>query len=277
MNADPTYLPLLRRIANAECNAEVYLSAWAQATPRDDVRAVIAEVALREGEHSKAFQKRICELGFAVTIEEAPETAGRAAIAAAADLTDREKFEKLGLGRRSDPSAPDRWAGYFEDTTIDIGTGELLGRFISEERDSVRKLADCYEALCCEEAPQPSAGVVVEDRLDRVERLLERVLERLDGATPALTEAQFRAQLRADGFDDEIRITTYEPCTAAGELHTHPFSARLYVLRGEFILHDEQGCRSLTAGECCEVPVGTRHAEASGEQGARVLAGLQHH
>ena len=61
MTAEPTYLPLLRRIANAECNAEVYLSAWADATPRADVRGVIATVALREGEHTKAFQKRICD------------------------------------------------------------------------------------------------------------------------------------------------------------------------------------------------------------------------
>lgn len=283
MSAEPTYLPLLRRIANAECNAEVYLSAWAQATPRADVRGVIATVALREGEHTKAFQKRICELGFDVTITEAPETAGKAAIGCATDLTDREKFEKLGLGQRPDPSVPDRWAGYFEDTTIDIATGELLGRFISEERDSVRMLADCYQALCAEEAPAPASmagGVAGGDRLDRIERMLERLLIRLDGAAPAapvITEADFRAGLRRDGFDDEIRITNYEPSTGPGQMHTHDFSARLLVLSGEFILHGENGPQALTAGQCCEVPTGTRHAEASGTPGARVLAGLKHH
>ena len=107
MSTEPSYLPLLRRVAVAECNAEVYLSAWAAATPSDDVRRVISTVALREGEHSKAFQKRICELGFGVSIEETAETADRAAIGAAVDLTDREKFEKLGLGARPDPSIPD--------------------------------------------------------------------------------------------------------------------------------------------------------------------------
>jgi hypothetical protein len=60
MSTEPTYLPLLRRIAEAEFNADVYLSAWAGATPREDVRRVISTVALREGEHAKAFQKRIC-------------------------------------------------------------------------------------------------------------------------------------------------------------------------------------------------------------------------
>lgn len=282
MSAEPTYLPLLRRIANAECNAEVYLSAWAQATPRADVRGIIATVALREGEHTKAFQKRICELGFDVTITEAPETAGKAAIGAATDLTDREKFEKLGLGQRQDPSVPDRWVGYFEDTTIDIATGELLGRFISEERDSVRMLADCYGALCAEEqAPSGRAGSAAGgDRLDRIELMLERLLARLDGApaaSPAMTEADFRAGLRRDGYDDEIRITNYEPCTEAGQMHTHDFSARLLVLSGEFILNYEGGPQAITAGQCCEVPAGTRHAEASGTPGARVLAGLKHH
>ncbi len=282
MSAEPTYLPLLRRIATAECNAEVYLSAWAQATSRDDVRGVIATVALREGEHTKAFQKRICELGFDVAITEAPETAGKAAIGAATDLTDREKFEKLGLGGRQDPSVPDRWAGYFDDTTIDIATGELLGRFISEERDSVRMLADCYEALEAEEqaTPAPAGNVAGGDRLDRIEQMLERLLVRLDGASPAnpvVTEAEFRAGLRRDGYDDEIRITNYEPCTAAGQMHTHDFSARLLVLGGEFILDYESGPQTFTAGQCCEVPTGTRHAEASGTPGARVLAGLKHH
>lgn len=280
MSAEPTYLPLLRQIANAECNAEVYLSAWAQATPRADVRGVIATVALREGEHTKAFQKRICELGFDVTITEAPETAGKAVIGAAADLTDREKFEKLGLGQRQDPSVPDRWVGYFEDTTIDIATGELLGRFISEERDSVRMLADCFEALGAEEQAARAGSVSGGDRLDRIEQMLERLVARLDGASPAnpaMTEAEFRVGLRRDGYDDEIRITSYEPCTAAGQLHTHDFSARLFVLSGEFILDYEGGPQTITAGQCCEVPAGTRHAEASGMPGARVLAGLKHH
>ena len=42
----------------------------------------------------------------------------------------------------------------FNDTTIDITTGQLLGRYIAEERDSGRKLRECYgllkEAAECE-------------------------------------------------------------------------------------------------------------------------------
>ncbi len=284
MASEPTYLPLLRRIANAECNAEVYLTAWAGATPREDVRRVIATVALREGEHTKAFQKRICELGYDVSIVEAPETAGRAVIGGATDLTDREKFEKLGLGARPDTETPDRWAGYFEDSSIDILTGGLLGRFIAEERDSVRMLADCYAALCAEDAcgTEPTApATATEARLDRIERMLEDLVSRLDGSgddgsRQTVTEEAFRAGLRRDGFDDEIRITSYEPGKDGGELHCHEFSARLMVLSGEFILNYENGPQTLTAGQCCQLDAGTMHAECTATVGARVLAGLKH-
>jgi quercetin dioxygenase-like cupin family protein len=113
-------------------------------------------------------------------------------------------------------------------------------------------------------------------RLDRIEALLGKVLEALDRRAGVVTEAAFRAGLRCDGFDDEIRITAYEPRAEAHELHAHPFSARVFVLEGEFVLRDEDGEQVLTAGQCCEVPAGTRHAEAAGPAGARVLAGLHH-
>ena len=279
MTSEPSYLALLRSIATAECNAEIYLTAWAETTPRDDVGSVIKAVALREAEHSKAFQKRICELGFDVAIEETSVTADKTAIVTDTALTDREKFEKLGLGRRADPAEPDRWAGYFDDTTIDIGTGELLGRFIAEERDSVRMLADCYEALCAEDGPgSEPARVNGEDRLVRIERLLEQLVTSGGGGAPAMTEAAFRAELRHLGYDDEIRLASYEASSPANELHAHDFSARLYVLGGEFILHREDGGpQSLTAGQYCDVPAGVVHAEAAGPAGARVLAGLKHH
>ena len=146
-------------------------------TPRDDVRKVLATVAVREAEHAKAFEKRICELGQTVEIEEAEITAQRVAIVTDTTLTDREKFEKIGLGTPPDTSEPDRWACYFDDSTIDIQTGELMGRFISEERDSVRMLAECYGALCAEDTSAPPS---TEARLDRIERLIEDLLVKLD-------------------------------------------------------------------------------------------------
>lgn len=175
---EPTYVPLLRQIANAECNAEVYLSAWAEATPRDDVRQVISTIALREGEHTKSFQKRLCELGYDVTIEMTERTRSLLDVVRSTTLTDREKFSQLGLGTSIDTSQPDRWACYFDDTTIDIQTGELLGRFVSEERDSVRMLAACKAALDAE-APAAAPATTspeLNDRLGRIEALLERLV-----------------------------------------------------------------------------------------------------
>ena len=42
---------------------------------------------------------------------------------------------------------PDIFDGFFKDHSIDIRTGELLGRYIAEERDTARLLRGCYEQL----------------------------------------------------------------------------------------------------------------------------------
>jgi rubrerythrin len=177
MSHKPSYLGLLNAIAVAEAAAEEYLNCWADATDRDDVRGVLRTVALREGEHAKAFEKRICELGFDLRPKEADPEPLR--VAAATDLSDREKFEKLGLGREPG-DGPDVFAGMFADTAIDIQTGGLLGRYIAEERDSGRLLRGCYQALCAEDGAGASASDLAEvnDRLDRIEAALEKLAKR---------------------------------------------------------------------------------------------------
>lgn len=184
MNEKPSYLGLLNSIANGEASAECYLEAWACTTERDDVRQVIGAVAAREGEHGKAFAKRINELGFSVQRRSDGKEADRMAIATSTSLTDREKFEKLGLGRAPDPNKPDIFSRFLDDATIDIATGTLLGRYISEERDSGRMLRGCYEALCGEEdMAGPSSEfteqriAALEDHLCRIETLLEKLVE----------------------------------------------------------------------------------------------------
>ena len=54
------------------------------------------------------------------------------------DLTDVEKFENLGYGKKSQRRADRRLLRLLADTTIDPQTGALLGRYICEERDTVR-------------------------------------------------------------------------------------------------------------------------------------------
>ena len=47
-------------------------------------------------------------------------------------VSDREKFEKLGFNR--EPKDQDIFSNFFKDMTIDIRTGELLGRYLRRAR-----------------------------------------------------------------------------------------------------------------------------------------------
>jgi len=140
----PSYLGLLNAIALGEGRAHQYLSCWAAKTPDADVKKVIATVAIREGEHSHAFTKRLCELGFTVQDRPDPQFEKNMAIANA-DCSDLEKFEALGFG--GEGRGRDPFKGIFDDESIDIKTGELLGRYVAEERDSGRMLRACYNVL----------------------------------------------------------------------------------------------------------------------------------
>jgi hypothetical protein len=150
MSEKPSYLGLLNAISVAEAEAGCYLSEWAKVTPSNDVRAVINTIALRESEHGMAFAKRIDELGFVVQPRPDPKQAERMAIASSTALSDKEKFEALGLGRSPQNGTPDVFDGFFENKDLDPVTGGLLGRYVAEERDSGRKFAECYGILCAE-------------------------------------------------------------------------------------------------------------------------------
>jgi rubrerythrin len=182
MSEKPSYLGLLNAISLGESEAECYLNAWAEATQDDGVRKVIATVALREGEHGKAFAKRVCELGYSVLSRDNSQAGAKLAIAGSHDLTDREKFEKLGLASIEDSSTDDVFTRMFADRNIDIQTGALLGRYIAEERDSGRMLRACYSQLCAQENGNGHASGSVDgrvaDSLARIECLLEQLVAR---------------------------------------------------------------------------------------------------
>ncbi|HMK12729.1 MAG TPA: hypothetical protein VK461_14150 [Acidimicrobiales bacterium] len=179
MSEKPSYLGLLNAVSNAESQAECYLNAWAAVTPDDGVRQVISTVALREGEHGKAFAKRLCELGYTLLPREDPKFDDKMSIASSKTLTDREKFEKLGLSRDFDADAPDVFSKFFDDKSIDIQTGALLGRYIAEERDSGRLLRGCYDQLCAAENGHGASRAANGDlsaQLSRIEDLLEKLV-----------------------------------------------------------------------------------------------------
>src|SRR3979409_2510780 len=132
MGTKPSYLGLLNAIAVAEAHAHEYLHVWADATPSEDVCKVLLTVAAREGEHGMSFAKRINELGYEVRCKENPNQAKAMALVKS-DRSDLKKMEKLGLEKLFTGDKPDIFDGFFKDHSIDIRTGELLGRYICEE------------------------------------------------------------------------------------------------------------------------------------------------
>jgi rubrerythrin len=176
MSDKPSYLGLLNAIAIAESRAHAYLRAWAQRTPSDDVRRVLLRVAAREGEHGMSFAKRVNELGYEVREKDDGESEAAMAIACS-DRSDLEKMKALKLHKLDTGSEPDVFDGFFADHTIDIRTGELLGRYIAEERDSARLLRSCYEQL--KRAGSSSAGGDAITSLDAKVDALCRAVEEL--------------------------------------------------------------------------------------------------
>jgi rubrerythrin len=176
----PSYLGLLNAVSNAETRAHCYLSAWAEVTTDPDVRAVLVTVAAREGEHGMAFAKRINELGFELQPTEDPGFEERLAVASSRDKTDLEKLEAVGLlNYCPDPGEPDVFDNFFRDHTIDIQTGELLGRYIAEERDTLRLISGCASILKSRANGSASAPADqlagLENKVDAVCRAVEEL------------------------------------------------------------------------------------------------------
>jgi len=172
----PSYLGLLNAIAVGETRAHEYFSAWIDKTSDPAVKAVLTTICLREGEHGMAFTKRINELGFSV--REKPDPAAEEAKAiASSNLSDLEKIEKLGLGQPLDI-----FDGIFLDHSIDIQTGQLLGRYIAEEHDTNRLIRSCCAQL--QAGREGNGAGEVADQLaslgDRVDTLCQAVEELRD-------------------------------------------------------------------------------------------------
>ena len=177
----PSYLGLLNAVSNAETRAYCYLDAWAEVTPDPDVRAVLLTVAAREGEHGLAFAKRINELGFELQPTDDPGFEERMAVASSRDKTDLEKLDAVGLLNYCPAEGePDVFDNFFRDHTIDIRTGELLGRYIAEERDTLRLVSGCASILQSRvngSAPTASADQIagLENKVDAVCRAVEEL------------------------------------------------------------------------------------------------------
>ena len=147
--AEPSYLALLNTIAVNEKKGELFLTAWADKTPDQDLAADLRFVAIREGEHAWAFTKRLCELGCAVCEDDAFQVFADfdgLMDCVSSDTADADKVAYVSsLFTGGDGSDP--FATMFQDTSIDPTTGALLGRYIAEERDSGRRLQAAYARI----------------------------------------------------------------------------------------------------------------------------------
>jgi len=174
----PSYLGLLNAISIAEGRAHTYLRAWAECTPSDDVRHVLLTVAAREGEHQMSFAKRINELGYEVRTKPEDAADGDKALALVrSDCSDLEKMRALKLHKLDTGDKPDVFDNFFKDHSIDIRTGELLGRYIAEERDSARLLRSCYKELAAGAGQQQDDDRIaaIEEKLDTVCAMVEQL------------------------------------------------------------------------------------------------------
>ena len=188
MSDQPTYLKLLRGIANAESDAHCYLSAWRDTTADPELRSVLTTVASREGEHGMSFAKRVIELGFDFERKEDPTLVEKVAVARSA-CTDIEKTEYFGLTRVE--TTLSFFDNVFKDHSIDIRTGELLGRYIAEEHDTARLTKRCYDALCTQSAPgvESSSLAGLETKVDALCRAVDELRQIVCAQTmPAATE-----------------------------------------------------------------------------------------
>ena len=173
MSEKPSYLGLLNSIAVGEADGEELFCAWAAATPDPDVKAVLEKLMIREGEHAKSFAKRINELGFDVRPKVAADHAERMAIASSTTLCDCDKFEQLKIGL-APKDGTDVFGRFMDDLTIDVQTGQLMGRYIAEERDSNRILQGCRAAVSAQANGNGTSEL--ESRLARIEQALEALL-----------------------------------------------------------------------------------------------------
>ncbi len=148
MSKKPSYIGLLNAIANGERDGYELFSAWSNSTSDKLLQPTLNMIAVREMEHSWAFEKRLSELGFSLrrTVNKSLKKQARLLKSKASD---EDKFASFGIGLTSDKpqNEVDSLLQILADKSIDPQTGELMGRFISEERDTGRQLAKAFRAL----------------------------------------------------------------------------------------------------------------------------------
>ncbi|MDB5483803.1 MAG: hypothetical protein JWO83_4856 [Caulobacteraceae bacterium] len=140
----PSYLGMLNAISLAESAAGVYLEAWADVTPNEDLACTLRLVAARERSHGEVFCRRIAELGY--TLQRRPDARAAEQLAKLSNphISDLEKIPARSE-EDADPFADIRRRmaeGDFDPMTVN-----LMNWYIAEEKDSGRRLREAYECV----------------------------------------------------------------------------------------------------------------------------------
>ena len=176
MSDKPSYLGTLNAIVNGERRGFEFLNAWSEMSPDPEVSLMLKTVALREAEHAASFEKRMCELGYTL-IEKADPNFEKTMKLACSDVSDIEKFETLGYDKSPADEGEDKLLQLLADDSIDPQTGALLGRFITEERDSGRILREAYRCAKSKVTPEEVSGDTLSQICEQLEKLTEAVTE----------------------------------------------------------------------------------------------------
>ncbi|HJP40906.1 MAG TPA: hypothetical protein QGF35_04295 [Dehalococcoidia bacterium] len=130
----PDHIRTMNSISLAETDAGRYLSAWADVTTDEGLRASLRIIAARETSHGDVLERRLNELGYDLEPRPKPEWEERFKKYSSAEVSDLEKVGPAG-------SIPD--GDLFGDLEKNVNEGdydplsELLMRwYIAEERDS---------------------------------------------------------------------------------------------------------------------------------------------
>ena len=185
MSDKPSYLGSLNAIVNGERRGFEFLNAWSEKSPDSDISLMLKSVALREAEHAATFEKRMCELGYGL-IEKASTGFEKTMTLVCSDVSDLEKFQKLGYDKTPAENDEDGLLKLLADKSIDPQTGALLGRFIAEERDSGRILREAY--LCAKERSADGATGSAGAQEDST--TLNQICAQLEKLTEAVAELQ---------------------------------------------------------------------------------------
>ncbi|MCP5180699.1 MAG: hypothetical protein H6993_03165 [Pseudomonadales bacterium] len=172
MTPPPACTALLETIALGETRAAGVLDAWASSTRNAALRETLALVARRARTQSAVMAQRLHELGGACRADASALFEADLAFAASG-ADDADKFSRLFDFEH--PASDDARSTFFDDTSIDPLTGELLGRYIAESRDSERRLRACQEAIC--RPPEDNEEASLASLVDRLDRLNETLRE----------------------------------------------------------------------------------------------------